>query len=348
MTPGGAARAAGLHGDEALDAAHRRGRRGGARGRRRHRRRARARAALLGALDQGLPRRSSRRRSRAAPSSSSSRAGTTSRASSRSSPTGSAGTDRHVVFTAHSLPARILDEGDPYRDQLLETARLVAEAAGVEDWSFSFQSESPTGRAVARPGHPRPPRRAARGRDGPRARLPRRVRRRTIWRSAGTSTPRRRSARPSSGWISSGSRCRTPTRRSWTCSRGSSRRALAGPEASEPAMIAPGRIVVERVSQRFRVSERPYRTLKDSSSRAAAAATSEVWALQDVSLAGRARRGARARRPQRLGQDDAAPARLRHLQADLAAGSRSAGASARCSSSAPASTPTSPAARTST
>ncbi|HSS73363.1 MAG TPA: ferrochelatase [Gaiellaceae bacterium] len=55
------------------------------------------------------------------------------------------GTQAHVVFTAHSLPARILDEGDPYKDQLLETSRLVAEAAGVEDWSFSFQSESATG-----------------------------------------------------------------------------------------------------------------------------------------------------------------------------------------------------------
>ena len=54
-------------------------------------------------------------------------------------------TNAHVVFTAHSLPARILDEGDPYRDQLLETSRLVADSAGVEDWSFSFQSESPTG-----------------------------------------------------------------------------------------------------------------------------------------------------------------------------------------------------------
>ena len=54
-------------------------------------------------------------------------------------------TEAHVVFTAHSLPARILDEGDPYQDQLLETARLVADTAGVEDWSFSFQSESPTG-----------------------------------------------------------------------------------------------------------------------------------------------------------------------------------------------------------
>jgi ferrochelatase len=55
------------------------------------------------------------------------------------------GTDAHVVFTAHSLPERILAEGDPYRDQLLETSRLVADRAGVSDWSFAFQSESPTG-----------------------------------------------------------------------------------------------------------------------------------------------------------------------------------------------------------
>jgi ferrochelatase len=55
------------------------------------------------------------------------------------------GVDAHVVFTAHSLPARILETGDPYRDQLLETSRLVAEAAGLAAWSFSFQSESPTG-----------------------------------------------------------------------------------------------------------------------------------------------------------------------------------------------------------
>jgi ferrochelatase len=55
------------------------------------------------------------------------------------------GTDAHVVFTAHSLPERILAEGDPYKDQLLETSRLVAERAGVETWSFAFQSASPTG-----------------------------------------------------------------------------------------------------------------------------------------------------------------------------------------------------------
>jgi ferrochelatase len=55
------------------------------------------------------------------------------------------GTGAHVVFTAHSLPARILDAGDPYKDQLLDTSRLIAERAGLDDWSFSFQSESQTG-----------------------------------------------------------------------------------------------------------------------------------------------------------------------------------------------------------
>ena len=55
------------------------------------------------------------------------------------------GFDGHVVFTAHSLPARILDEGDPYRDELLETSRLIAERAGLELWSFAFQSASLTG-----------------------------------------------------------------------------------------------------------------------------------------------------------------------------------------------------------
>jgi protoporphyrin/coproporphyrin ferrochelatase len=55
------------------------------------------------------------------------------------------GTNAHVVFTAHSLPERILAMGDPYRDQLLETSRLVAESAGLEGWSFAFQSASATG-----------------------------------------------------------------------------------------------------------------------------------------------------------------------------------------------------------
>jgi protoporphyrin/coproporphyrin ferrochelatase len=55
------------------------------------------------------------------------------------------GTDRHVVFTAHSLPERILAAGDPYRDQLLETSGLVAKRAALTSWSFAFQSASATG-----------------------------------------------------------------------------------------------------------------------------------------------------------------------------------------------------------
>ncbi|HVE92554.1 MAG TPA: ferrochelatase [Actinomycetota bacterium] len=50
-----------------------------------------------------------------------------------------------VFFTAHSLPERILEQGDPYRDQLSESSRLVAEAAGVDGWEFAFQSASHTG-----------------------------------------------------------------------------------------------------------------------------------------------------------------------------------------------------------
>jgi ferrochelatase len=50
-----------------------------------------------------------------------------------------------VVFTAHSLPARILNEGDPYQDQLLRTSELVAQRADIKNWRFSYQSQSQTG-----------------------------------------------------------------------------------------------------------------------------------------------------------------------------------------------------------
>ncbi len=50
-----------------------------------------------------------------------------------------------AVFTAHSLPARILNEGDPYQEQLRRTSELVAERAGIEQWRFSYQSQSHTG-----------------------------------------------------------------------------------------------------------------------------------------------------------------------------------------------------------
>ncbi len=50
-----------------------------------------------------------------------------------------------AVFTAHSLPARILNEGDPYQDQLLRTSELVAQRAGIKQWRFSYQSQSQSG-----------------------------------------------------------------------------------------------------------------------------------------------------------------------------------------------------------
>ena len=49
-----------------------------------------------------------------------------------------------VIFTAHSLPEKILENNDPYKDQLLETSRLVAEKAGINNWTFAFQSAGRT------------------------------------------------------------------------------------------------------------------------------------------------------------------------------------------------------------
>lgn len=50
-----------------------------------------------------------------------------------------------IFFTAHSLPARIVAEGDPYQDQLLASCRLVAGVMDLPDWEFAFQSASHTG-----------------------------------------------------------------------------------------------------------------------------------------------------------------------------------------------------------
>ncbi len=48
----------------------------------------------------------------------------------------------HIIFSAHSLPERILKMGDPYDAQLRETARLVAGLAKLPEtrWSWSYQS----------------------------------------------------------------------------------------------------------------------------------------------------------------------------------------------------------------
>jgi ferrochelatase len=50
-----------------------------------------------------------------------------------------------VVFTAHSLPERILETGDPYADQLRQTSRAVASRAGLTRWLFSYQSAAVSG-----------------------------------------------------------------------------------------------------------------------------------------------------------------------------------------------------------
>jgi ferrochelatase len=50
-----------------------------------------------------------------------------------------------LFFTAHSLPARIVAEGDGYYDRLLESCRLVDAGMTLPRWKFAFQSASTTG-----------------------------------------------------------------------------------------------------------------------------------------------------------------------------------------------------------
>jgi ferrochelatase len=53
-----------------------------------------------------------------------------------------------VLFTAHSLPARVVTEGDPYPDQLAASAAMVARAGGLDargvDWRVAWQSAGRT------------------------------------------------------------------------------------------------------------------------------------------------------------------------------------------------------------
>lgn len=51
-----------------------------------------------------------------------------------------------VVFAAHSLPRRMIDQGDPYADQLAETAGAVASRLGLDEWHLAFQSVSAAAR----------------------------------------------------------------------------------------------------------------------------------------------------------------------------------------------------------
>lgn len=52
-----------------------------------------------------------------------------------------------VMFTAHSLPARVVAEGDPYPDEVAGTAALVAERLGLAGYDVAFQSAGRTGEA---------------------------------------------------------------------------------------------------------------------------------------------------------------------------------------------------------
>lgn len=49
-----------------------------------------------------------------------------------------------VLFTAHSLPQRILQGGDPYPAQLEETAAAVGGRAGLRRWQIGWQSAGRT------------------------------------------------------------------------------------------------------------------------------------------------------------------------------------------------------------
>jgi ferrochelatase len=49
-----------------------------------------------------------------------------------------------VIFTAHSLPERILAAGDPYPDELRASAAAVAKRRGLSDWRLAYQSAGAT------------------------------------------------------------------------------------------------------------------------------------------------------------------------------------------------------------
>jgi ferrochelatase len=53
-------------------------------------------------------------------------------------------TETRVLFTAHSLPERILDSADPCPSELQATAQAVASRLGLDNWSVAWQSAGRT------------------------------------------------------------------------------------------------------------------------------------------------------------------------------------------------------------
>jgi len=49
-----------------------------------------------------------------------------------------------VLFSAHSLPEKIRELGDPYEHQLMQTSEAIAENTEIEDWQFTWQSAGRT------------------------------------------------------------------------------------------------------------------------------------------------------------------------------------------------------------
>jgi ferrochelatase len=49
-----------------------------------------------------------------------------------------------LIVSAHSLPEKILKDGDPYADQLAETAKLIAKEADIKNYELGWQSEGNT------------------------------------------------------------------------------------------------------------------------------------------------------------------------------------------------------------
>jgi ferrochelatase len=49
-----------------------------------------------------------------------------------------------VIFSAHSLPKRVVEQGDTYAEQLHESAELAADAAGLDSFDVAWQSAGRT------------------------------------------------------------------------------------------------------------------------------------------------------------------------------------------------------------